>query len=321
LKEKRVVQAQREEMTIEEFQRLPVEDIARLVHEKGPKVCVFPINGTRRWLLLEYPDQISGESFAEQYLHIAGRRHIELYKLFFDHGVETLLTPIFGPDILERQGYDPIAERGLTWFTQNREFLEFYDAYDVRARVYGDARRYLEHTPYTHALEAFDQLAERTASHRRYRLFFGVCAQDATETIAEISVRFYQEHNCLPNRHQIVEAYYGEYIEPVNLFIGFDRLAAFDMPLLATGTEDLYFTVSPSPYLDARSLRAILYDHLYTRRIDDTSYAELPSEEWARMKAFYGANLGNVIGIGKKPEKIWYPLPQVTLLDNFVKRH
>jgi tuberculosinol/isotuberculosinol synthase len=302
-------------MGFEEFQRLTTEEVARLVRVAGPKICVFPINGTRRWFMLEHPDQAAAD-FVEAYLRIGGRRHVELYKMLFDHGIDTLLTPIFGPDLLERgEEYMQIAVRGLLWFTQNRGFLDFYDAHDVRVRVYGDARRYFQDTPYAHLLDAFDEVTQRTASHRRHRLFFGVCAHDATETVAEIAVRFYREHGCLPDRRQIVQAYYGEYVEPVDLFIGFDRPTAFDMPLIATGSEDLYFTISPSPYLDAHTLRAILYDHLYTRRVSEAGYAELSPEDWQALAGFYALNRRHVLGLGGRhvSGNFWYPLPQVEL--------
>ncbi len=248
---------------------------------------------------------------------------MELYKLFFDHGIETLLTPVFGPDILERkEEYRRLVEQGLLWFARNQDFVAFYDAYDVRVRVYGDVRRYLQGTPYAPALEAYDELAQRTAAHRRYRLFFGVCAHDPTETVAEIGARFYQEHGHLPDKRQIVEAYYGEYVGPVDFFIGFDRPAAFDMPLIATGSEDLYFTVSPSPYLDARTLRMILYDHLYARRVDDTDYAALAPQDWQVLAEFYRLNHGHVLGLGRKHTSghFWYPLPQVELPPRLVDR-
>ena len=297
------------------FQRLPVEEVARLMREAGPKVCVFPINGTRRWFMLEH-DLQPGEDFVSAYLARSAKRHIELYKMLFDHGIDTLLTPVLGPDILEREKREELIERGLTaWFGQNPDFLDFYCSYDVRVRVYGDARRYLQNTPYAHVLDAFDEIAQHTATHRRHRLFFGVCAHDPVETIAEIAVHFYQEHGCLPNKRQIVEAYYGEYVEPVDFFIGFDRLAAFDMPLIATGSEDLYFTVSPSPYLDAYTLRAILYDHLYIRRVDEANYAALSPEDWQALADFYALNRRHVLGLGHKHTSgnFWYPLPQVEL--------
>jgi tuberculosinol/isotuberculosinol synthase len=287
-----------------------------VVRAHGPKVCVFPINGTRRWFMLEYPEEAEKGAW-ESYMTITWQRQIELYKLFFDHGVDTLLTPVFGPDLLERgEEYRSIIEPGLLWLSQNEDLLNFYDAYDVRVRVYGDARRYLHRTPYAHVLETFEDLGARTSQHGSHRLFFGICAHDAAETVAAIGVDFYRERGRLPNKREIVEAYYGEYLPPVDLFIGFDRLAVFDMPLIATGSEDLYFTVSPSPYLGEQTLRSILYDHVFARRIDDANYEELSAEDWETLKEFYALNRGHVLGIGSRDVngKYWYPRPQVTLL-------
>jgi len=301
-------------MDIETFQSLSTAEVARLVRQAGPKVCVFPINGTRRWFVLEHPQQSAQDPFA--YLRITWRRQTELYQLFFDHGIDTLLTPIFGPDLLERsEEYRQLIEPGMLWFTQDQDMLDFYAAYDVRVRVYGDTRRYFQNTPYAHVLPAFDALAQCTAHHKRCRLFFGICAHDPTETVAEIGVRFHQKHGRLPDRRQIVAAYYGEYVPPVDLFIGFDRPAAFDMPLISTGSEDLYFTVSPSPYVDAHTLRAILYDHLYARRVDESDYATLSTDDWRLLADFYALNRHRVLGLGRKHSSgnVWYPLPQVRL--------
>lgn len=299
-------------MNRNEFLELSTEEIAAIVHERGPRVCVFPINGTRRWFMLEHADV--AEHAPETYLEIAGRRHVELYRLFFEHGIGTLLTPVFGPDILERgTTYAPIIESGLTWFARNQAFLDFYEEYDVRVRVYGDTVRYLKGTPYEGALAEFEKLASRTAVHTRYRLFFGVCAHDATETVAEIGVNFYRTHGRLPTKEEIVEAYYGEHVSPVDIFIGFDRPAAFDMPLVATGSEDLYFTVNPSPYLDTETLRRILYDHLYARHIDDADYDTLSQSDWEVLRSFYHQNRHRVLGLGHRHihNAFWLPLPQV----------
>jgi len=265
--------------------------------------------------MLEYPD-LAATDFAQAYIRTTWQRQTELYKLFFDHGVETLLTPIFGPDLLERgDEYRQLVEPGLLWFTQDQHMLNFYDAYDVRVRVYGDTQRYFPNTPYAHVLEAFTQLTHRTAGHERHRLFFGVCAHDPTETVAQIAVRLHERHGTVPTKRQIVEAYYGEHVGPVDLFIGFDRPAAFDMPLISTGNEDLYFTISPSPYLDRHTLRAILYDHMYARRVDEADYTALSPEDWQTLADFYALNRHNVLGIGQKHRsgKFWHPLPQVKL--------
>ncbi len=295
------------------FQGLSTAEIAERVRSSGPKVCVFPINGTRRWFMLEHtvPD---GEDWATVYCDVAAERHIELYRTFFDHGVDTLLTPIFGPDLLERgEEYARMAIEGLALLATAPRFLEFYDEYGVRVRFYGDYRRFFDATPYSDVLELFDQTTARTASHNQRRLFFGVCAHDAAETIGKLAVEYHAEHGCLPDKRLLVEMYYGEWVAPVDLFIGFDKPCAFDMPLVATGSEDLYFTVTPSPYLSQRQLRDILYDHLYCRSGSDADYDSLDAGAWQAMKEFYQSNLDNTLGVGGRVGNVWYPLPQVNL--------
>jgi tuberculosinol/isotuberculosinol synthase len=295
-----------------EFQDLPTEQVGQLVRAAGPKVCVFPINGTRRWFLLTHPSQ-RGEGLASAYLDATAKRHVEIYRLLFDHGLDTLLTPVFGPDLVERgEGYMQIAADGLARLATHPDFLDFYETSGVRVRFYGDHRRFLGPTPYAYLSDLFDSVTARTLAHSRYRLFFGLFAHDATEAVAQIAVRCYQERGRSPDRRQIVEAYYGEYVGPVDLFIGFDKLSAFDMPLVATGAEDLYFTVSPSLYLTQHQLRDILYDHLYARR-GELDYSEMSPREWGLMTDFYQANMERTLGVGTRQDGVWYPLPQVKL--------
>ncbi|HEX3049994.1 MAG TPA: hypothetical protein VHP83_05010 [Aggregatilineaceae bacterium] len=298
-------------MDIDAFRRLPADRIADMVRTQGPKVGVFPINGTRRWFLLEHA---AGQADPlKAYLEVSEQRHIELYRMFFEHGVDTLLTPIFGPDLLERgDEYVQMAAEGLTRIVQAPHFLAFYRDYDVRVRFYGDHRKYLQATPYAYLSDLFDEITAQTLHHRRSRLFFGVFAHDAAETTGELAIQYHQSHGHAPDKRTLVELYYGEDVPPVSFFIGFDKFCSFDMPLIASGNEDLYFTVSPSPYLTEEQLRDILYDHMFTRRDSEPDYETLTPDEWAGMRAFYHAHRGRTCGVGAlKKGNYWYPLPQV----------
>ncbi|MBN2004788.1 MAG: diterpene synthase [Anaerolineae bacterium] len=302
-------------MNIETFLPLSTEEIAQIVRASGPKVCVFPMNGTRRWFILEHPE-IQEEPGMARYLDIVEKRQLDLCRLFFDHGIDTLLTPLFGLDLLER-GEDyvqAIAVEGLTRLATHPDYLAFYRACDVRVRFYGDYRKYMAGTSYSHLPDLFDEVAIVTASHRRCRLFLGVFAQDATETVAELAVKYYLEHQSIPDKNTLITLYYGEYVPPVSLFIGFDKFSAFDMPLISTGSEDLYFTVAPSFYVTKSQLREILYDHLYLRPEPETDYADMSSEALTLMHRFYRANLGRTLGVGKRNiGGFWYPSPEVIL--------
>ncbi|NLX11313.1 MAG: diterpene synthase [Chloroflexi bacterium] len=306
-------------MDADTFRKLPQDELARWVRANGPQVCVFPINGTRRWFMLEHALN-GGDDPLAAYLGAVEQRHIDLYRLFFDHGVHTLLTPAFGPDLLERgDDYLNLSAYGLARVATEPMFLDFYREYGVRVRFYGDYRKYFDPTPHAYLSDLFDDLAQQTLHHDRHRLFIGLFANDPAETVAALAVQYHAEHGRVPDRRALVELYYGEYVAPVDLFVGFDRFAAFDMPLLALGGEDLYFTVSPSPYLTGSQLREIFADHLFTRRADETDYGELSPGDWALMRSFYQANQDYTIGVGARQPRgsYWFPLPQVKLPPGF----
>ena len=293
--------------SLEKFLSLPTQEVAKLVRSSGSKVVVFPINGTRRWFMLEYGDQEFEDPIAA-YMDIAMGRHIELYKLLFDHGVDTLLTPVIGPEILStRDGYmQKIGAEGLARIVTHPTFLSFYEEYGVRVRFYGEYRKHLADTSYKHLSDLFDGIADTTGKNNRFRLFFGAFADNlsAITTVAELAVQHYQEHGTVPSREKIVELYYGEYVDKANIFIGFDRLAAFDYPLINWGEEDLYFMVAPSLYLDDKQLREILFDHIYTRRVSEVEYMTQQDNK-LEVKRFYSLNRTLTLGIGELIDGTW----------------
>ncbi len=299
-------------ISLEEFLKLPTPEVAQLVRAESPQVCVFPINGTRRWFLLEHADKAQG-NWVEAYMDLSGKRHVEIFKLCFDHGLDTLIVPVFGSELFSRgnEYIQRIGVQGLERLVTHSDFLSFYKEYQVRVKFYGDYRRQLDGTSYAYLGEQFDKIAQHTKKHNRYRLFYGAFGNDATENVSEFSVRYYQQHGHAPTRRAIVEGYYGEYVDPATLFIGFDKFSVFDYPLLGLGEEDLYFTVTPSLYLNVEQLRRILYDHLYLRQANEPDYATMSKEDWSTMQNFYSQNQKNVLGVGELQSGIWYPRLEV----------
>ncbi len=297
-------------ISLDEFLQLPVKEVAQLVRASGPKVVVFPINGTRRWFMLEYGDRKFDDPIAA-YTDIVIKRHIELYKLFFDHGIDTLVTPAIGPEVLDtRDDYmEKIGAEGLASIAKHQSFLSFYDEHEIRVRFYGEYRKALSETPYAYIVNLFDNLTQTTLNNNRFRLFFGVFADDrkADEAIAKSAIDYFRNKGEVPGRQNIVESYYGEYVEKADIFIGFDRFAVFDYPLLRWGGEDLYFTIAPSLYMTDRQLRLILYDHLYTRRVNEPDYLSLEHTALKELKSYYKANQDIVLGTGKLSSNIWLP--------------
>jgi adenosine tuberculosinyltransferase len=304
-------------MNFNTFHQLPDAEVAALVRAAGPGVCAFPVNGTRRWFLLEGDP---GDNFAEAYLRNAFPRHFAIYRMLLEHGLDTLLLPVLGGDLMDRgKAYAAMAVEGLKRLATDPALRELCRTAGVRVRFYGDYRKHLEHTEHAHVLPHLESLTRETATYGPRRMLFGLFASDATETAAGLAVDFFRLNGRPPNRREMVDLYYGEYVDPVRIFIGFDKCSAYDMPLLATGNEDLYFTVAPSLYLTSRCLRAILYDHLFLRHAAEPDYSALSAEAIQSMRSFYHTNKEEVLGLGTLHDGLWYPQPYIE--DSFQETH
>ncbi len=296
-----------ERMDREKFLKLPTDELASLVRSDRTKTCVFPFNGTRRWFLLEYGREFVNGDAAKQYIELTTQAYIATYKLVFDHGLDNIVAPVFGGEIMAR-GEDYMREigAGMSLLATHPAFLEFYEAYDVRVHFYGDYRRQLENTPYAYICDSFDEITRKTAHHKKRALFYGVCADDATVTISELAIQYYQDTGKHPTRRDIIEQYYGEYVEKADIFIGYEKFNVFDYPMLAWGEESLYFTVAPSLYMNERQLRTILYDYLYLRPVQDPDYFSMTKEDFEIMRKHYAVHREDTFGVGEIRGGIWY---------------
>jgi hypothetical protein len=292
----------------EQFLELPTEEVARLVRGTGQKLCVFPVNGTRRWFMLEHAGEIR-DDFFEAYMHASIENHVDLCAMLFEHGIDIILAPVFGRELMRRG--DEYTRRvgidGLVRTATDPSYREFFEKYNVRVRFYGDYQEVLTGTPYEYALSSMDEVIETTRHRGSFRLFFGVFADEFTERVARLSVQHYLAQGSIPDKATLVRTYYGEELPPVSLFIGFDKFSVFDMPLLSTGEEDLYFSVSPSPYMTQQQLRAILYDHLYVRTAPEPDYTKLTEDELDWLRAYYHKNKDHAFGVGRLKFNLWIP--------------
>jgi hypothetical protein len=258
--------------------------------------------------LLEYASQIK-DDFFEAYMNVSIQNHVELCTMLFEHGIDIVLAPVFGRELMHRG--DEYTQRvgidGLVRTATDPNYRQFFEQYDVRVRFYGDYREVLTGTPYEYALNSMYEVTQATKENKSFRLFFGVFADEFTETVSRLSVEHYLAHNAIPDRQTLVQKYYGEDLPPVSLFIGFDKFSVFDMPLLSTGEEDLYFSLSPSPYMTRHQLRSILYDHLYVRPTPEPDYTKLTKEERDWLREYYRKNKDYAFGVGKLKFNLWLP--------------
>lgn len=291
-------------MDLHAFQNLAPQDVAAIVQAHGPRVVVCPVNGTRRWYALESRRGELPGNFLDAILAV----YLDLFALFYSHGIETLLTPVFGPDLAGRGGeYTQMVVHALGRITEGELFRSFYAQHEVRVRFYGDYTPFFSHAA-PETLSHIHAVQENTALHTRRRLYWGMFAHDPAEQLARIAVDFQQATGRLPRRSDLVEAYYGAPLPPADLFIGMQPASVFDYPLLDVGTTALYFTTAPTPYLDEPVLRRILYDYLFVRPGQE-DYAAVDQAGWDALDALYLERRWEVSGVGQRSRdgQFWLP--------------
>ena len=275
--------------------------------QKQPVVMGWPFNGTRRWYLLHRREN----STAGDYVTATIRRQAEQHRLVFAHGVRVIVAPHFGAELLERgtEYTRAVLGDGLLKLGDDPVNQEMFEA-GVRIRFYGDYDEILDTPIYRPMLDACASLTMATASGDGPLLLIGLFADAPYPKIARLSVEFAEKHGRTPNRQDLIEAYYGFVVPDLSLYLGFAQPALFDVPLLATGQEDLYATIAPSAELTERQLREILYDHLVTRRSSKDDYESLSDEAIVALGAYIECYRGVTLGIGRIDSLtgVWNPL-------------
>ncbi|MEW5958432.1 MAG: hypothetical protein AB1801_11945 [Chloroflexota bacterium] len=269
--------------SLQEWLLLDDQQIAEFVGQKVSTVALF-INGTRRWFMSQNTDWTN-------YTTVTGIAQRRVSQLIYDHGVQTLIQPILGYDLVARgHKYLELAiEQGLAELATNEEYRTWYHREQIRVSLYGNWSAALTEHGFGRVVNLLHKLVAETRSYSRHRLLLGVFADDGLDNIVSLA-------RTVNRGQELLSRYYGQSVEPVDLIISSGQPAIWDLPLLDINKASLYFLQSPTFCLNKDSLRRILYDHIYERINDDELYDSLLNEKWRESE---------VLGIGQRTGKGW----------------
>ena len=267
--------------TLSEWLQLDDRVISRIVAQRVSTAVIY-LNGTRRWFL-------SQSKRWDDYAKVTGLAHRQLCQLLYDHGIQTLIQPLLGYDLLER-GPDyvkMVVEQGLGELTKPA-YRNWYHQAEIRVTFYGNWSDILDKMGYSEVKHLLQLVAE-TSVYDDHKLLCGAFADEGLDNIVSMAKEVSQGE-------ELLNRYYGQPVGPVDLIIGSGQPAIWDLPLLDVNKASLYFLQAPTFCLSRETLRQILYDHLYQRINDDELYDNLPAQAWRRAE---------VLGIGRRTEKGW----------------
>ncbi len=270
--------------SLPEWLQLDDQIIAKMIARHVSTTVVY-LNGTRRWFLSQ------SNNWAD-YARTTGAAHRQLCDLFYAHGIQTLIQPLVGYDLLSR-GHDYLqmaVEQGLAELT-TQAYQDWFRQAQISLTLYGNGSATLMEMGFTQVAASLKQMAETTSHYTKHRLLLGVFADESLDHIVALARN-------ARNGEELLQQYYGQPVSPVDLIVGSGQPVIWDLPLLDINKANLYFLQAPTFCLDKATLRRILYDHLYQRVNDDELYDNLTLQGWEELE---------VLGIGQRTRKGWMP--------------
>jgi hypothetical protein len=299
----------------ETFLALPDAEIATLVHDqKLPILGVYVPDGSRR-LVLAYSDAVPNtEHFNRLCATLPAQYLLNSLKVFFSHGLSTLMVPILSRSVLNR-GKDyrrDTALVGLQLLFHDETWQAFYEEQDIRVRVYGEPEQLIG-TDCEPALEWIHDVCQRTSGHCSHSLNFAI-GESAWlgDDIAKAGIAFFQTHGRVPTREEQIQAYYGENLPQADFFIMTSKMSGMGaLPrFLVNGDTRIYFLPAAGALgLNEHTFRTILFDLLYGRGTLLGGYIEgdWSSSDRKALQDFYRRSAQTIIGIGEQVDNIWVP--------------
>jgi hypothetical protein len=271
--------------TLTEWLQLDDQVVANIVAQRASTAVIY-LNGTRRWFLSQNKNW-------DDYAKTTGLAQQQLSQLFYDHGIQTLIQPLMGYDLLERgHKYLQLAvEQGLAELI-SKDYRDWYHRTGIRVTFYGNWSATLSSMGFSHVVNLLDELVAETSHYTQHKLLLGLFADEGLDNVVALA-------KTVSQGSELLNRYYGQPVGAVDLIVGSGQSAIWDLPLLDINKASLYFFQAPTFCLDKEALRHILYDHFYQRINDDELYDNLTVQEWKRAR---------ILGIGQRTEKGWTAL-------------
>jgi hypothetical protein len=293
----------------EKFLELPAADIRKMVQDwQKPRVGIFVADGNRRLVMCQTRLSPKSDEFYTEYARFFVASIQECLNIFFDHGLETLFFPLFGPSLLLRKNkFQSITlPNAYNKIFQADEWFQFYNEKGIRVKTYGDMSQ-LEKIDVNRLdfTKGINQMVEKTASHDKHTLFFGFMSENIPGMeMPQLIIDFYKSNNRAPTLREMVEIYYGESIPSADFIVFSDKLSTRALPPLISSqhTQIYYLPVPGFLGLNTTTFRKVLYDLLFLHPQDSIpEYNDNHLESIETLDKFYQQHKNTIIGIKKNP--------------------
>jgi undecaprenyl diphosphate synthase len=300
-----------------EFLSLQQEEIAAIVKEFGkPLSGVLIPDGTRKIGIICYGLEPSMKDFEKTLFTRINQDLMNVVKLFFVHGLQSLFVPCLTNGNLKRskQYVDVAVNIGLKYILHSEDWMKFYNENGIRVKIYGNYR-ILETMGYKEVMDWIDAVQTETSGNNSHTLYYGIACSNREEyaRIMNHAVAFHQEHGRTPTHDELVEWYYNGNVNEIDFFIRPTIFRDSDVqpPLISGVNTQMYFPAAPFPFINQEMIREIFFDLIYNRTItygtDGEAFDVINDDDLESIKNYYTENRSSILGVGDRIGDFWLP--------------
>lgn len=300
------------DISLEEFLDLSSAAIRKIVVQKNkPRVGVFVADGNRRLVMCRTRVDPTSDEFYHEYARFFTSSLKKTLGLFFDHGLQTLFFPLFGPSLVERKNQFQTLTIPAVYkeIFQTSNWLQFYKDKGIRIKAYGDLSQLAKIDALNLDMEAgIRQAVEKTAANSPHTLFFGFMSDNTPgfEMPGQI-IDFYNTHRRTPSQEEMLSLYYGQALPPADFLILSSKLSLRALPpLISFQDTRLYFLPTPGFHsLTLDKYKKILHDLLFVQAFNPPA---LTTEDCLKhidaIEDFLQKYQDTIIGIEEKMDNL-----------------
>ncbi|KAK5577320.1 hypothetical protein RB653_002261 [Dictyostelium firmibasis] len=307
----------------ENFNQLADNEISEIVKKRllGVNTIVYAFDGS----IFSNQNSTDGNNEIVSDSNISFEKLLNDMVMMCKHGIKTICYPMWNSSIDEfkRSSYNLKFLNSLKKFIElfdKESFVKLFKEVGIRINFYGDYKLLLKCGDGVESklLEKFEMIMKQTKENINHTILIGFNIEQPSETIINTIISYYNSNeNREPTTQDLIEHYYGVFVDPVSLYLGSGRFSTDGRPILISdkGNEDLYYTICPHEFLSTTGFRKVLFDKLFCRSIANAKEYQLKIKDIKLMKEFYLKNCENVMGVGNvnSAGNYWYPDPQVVL--------
>jgi hypothetical protein len=291
----------------EAFLKLPAREVCRMVdRNERPHTGIFIADGNRRLVMTHTGLTPEDDGFYSAYPDLVTESFKHNLEVFFQHGLHTLLFPLFGPSLLTRtEAYRcKVMPELVRQLFKSRQWLSFYREQAIRIKAYGNLEILSREFPGLNLAEAIRECEQITAAHRKHRLFYGFFSTQVYDlAFIRQMQQFSQTQQRAPDRSELARLYYREPLRSADFFITSTRMGYLGaLPPFAYGKNTRMYTLAaPGVFgLNETTYRKILYDLLLPEPGDPSSIKDTTPAGIDFLGEYYQRNRSRILGTGKQ---------------------